>query len=179
MCEKYTCICLSPIGNLKILYCLNGLHSIQQVENINDESFQPNRSQMVTIESNDKNDSVIVDSCISWLQAYFHDPDKLSLIDQPKLCKFIIDENAFQHRVWLKLYENVKYGNTISYGGLAQLVGSPNAARAVGTAMKCNPFQLLVPCHRVIQGNGNTGRYSGGKRNTVKMWLLKHEKTNI
>jgi methylated-DNA-[protein]-cysteine S-methyltransferase len=41
--------------------------------------------------------------------------------------------------------------------------------------MRRNPFQLIVPCHRVIRSNGVMGNYGGGERNTVKFWLLKHE----
>ena len=48
------------------------------------------------------------------------------------------------------------------------------AARAVGAAMKNNPVCLLVPCHRVVRADG-MGKYSGGRCQKVKQWLLKHE----
>lgn len=69
--------------------------------------------------------------------------------------------------------ERVPYGQTVSYGQLAQLAGRSKAHRAVGQAMRCNPIMLLIPCHRVILSNGQFGNYAGGEH--VKQWLLKHE----
>lgn len=72
--------------------------------------------------------------------------------------------------------KKVLFGQTITYGQLAKLTGSVRAARAVGTAMRCNPYQLIVPCHRVIRSNGVLGNYAGGIRNDTKRWLLEHER---
>lgn len=41
--------------------------------------------------------------------------------------------------------------------------------------MARNPFQLIVPCHRVVKSGGKVGKYSSGCRNSVKVWLLQHE----
>jgi len=49
-----------------------------------------------------------------------------------------------------------------SYGRLARRIGAPGAARAVGSAMGRNPFWLLIPCHRVVAGDGSIGGYGGG-----------------
>ena len=71
----------------------------------------------------------------------------------------------------------VPYGTTISYGQLAEKCGSPKAARAVGTAMRKNPFVIVIPCHRVLPQSGKLGNYSaGGPAN--KDWLLTFEKQN-
>ncbi len=67
----------------------------------------------------------------------------------------------------------VEYGSTISYSEVARTVGSPKAARAVGTAMSTNPIALVVPCHRVIRSDGSVGEYAG--RPDKKVWLLEHE----
>lgn len=53
------------------------------------------------------------------------------------------------------------------------------AQQAVGTAMSTNPFQLIVPCHRVVKSGNKVGKYSGGCRNSVKVWLLQHEGLNV
>jgi len=53
-------------------------------------------------------------------------------------------------------------GQTESYGGLAERVGRPGAARAVGRVMATNPFPLIVPCHRVIGSTGGLHGYGGG-----------------
>lgn len=114
------------------------------------------------------------ESCLNWLETYFHSPDELSRT--PELCPDVISKNnSFQEQAWRTLLNNVHFGQTITYGELAKLTGSTRAARAVGSAMRRNPFQLIVPCHRVIRSNGLTGNYAGGERNNVKRWLLKHE----
>ncbi len=98
-----------------------------------------------------------------------------------KLKKFTFKMNpkgsAFQKKVWENLYD-LGYGETISYKDLAFKSGYPNAARAVGTAMRMNPIVVAIPCHRVIPSSGKFGNYSaGGPAN--KDWLLTFEKQNI
>lgn len=79
---------------------------------------------------------------------------------------------VFQQIVWEKLRE-IPYGMTITYGELAQQIGDPDAARAVGTANSCNPISIIIPCHRVIGGTGKLIGYAGGLWR--KQWLLEHE----
>ena len=66
-----------------------------------------------------------------------------------------------QRHVLTTLRDEVPYGETITYGELAELAGRPGAARAVGTAMSRNPVPFLVPCHRVLAAGG-IGGYGGG-----------------
>ena len=68
---------------------------------------------------------------------------------------------AFHQRVWREL-RSIPYGETISYGELARRIGSPNASRAVGRANGANPLPIVIPCHRVIGGNGKLTGYGGG-----------------
>ncbi len=68
---------------------------------------------------------------------------------------------AFQHAVWRQL-EGIPYGETISYGELARRVGNPKASRAVGSANGKNPLPIVIPCHRVIAGDGRLGGFGGG-----------------
>ncbi|MCX4091401.1 methylated-DNA--[protein]-cysteine S-methyltransferase [Nocardia sp. alder85J] len=56
----------------------------------------------------------------------------------------------------------IGYGQTRSYGQVAQLVGNPKAVRAVGTACATNPLPVIVPCHRVLRADGSLGGYVGG-----------------
>jgi methylated-DNA-[protein]-cysteine S-methyltransferase len=67
----------------------------------------------------------------------------------------------FQRRVWRALLE-IPYGETISYGALARRIGRPESARAVGAANGRNPISLIVPCHRVLGGDGGLTGYGGG-----------------
>ena len=81
-----------------------------------------------------------------------------------------------QHQVLSVLYDSVGYGETLTYGELAQrAVAGPDGislpARAIGRIMGSNPLPLIVPCHRVVAGNG-LGGYSGGTGIEIKRWLL-------
>lgn len=78
----------------------------------------------------------------------------------------------FQHRVWQEL-RRIPFGTTLTYGALAQHVGMPHAARAVGHANGRNPLAILIPCHRVIGSDGHLRGYAGGI--ALKQRLLQHE----
>jgi methylated-DNA-[protein]-cysteine S-methyltransferase len=74
------------------------------------------------------------------------------------------------------LHDTVGYGETITYGGLAERAGLTAGgpvppARMVGQIMASNPCAVIVPCHRVVAGNG-LGGYSGGTGTGAKQWLL-------
>lgn len=79
----------------------------------------------------------------------------------------------FQCKVWRTL-DTIGYGETISYSEEAFRVGNPRAIRAVGTANGANPISIVVPCHRVIAGDGGLGGYGGGI--DIKRFLLRLEK---
>ena len=66
---------------------------------------------------------------------------------------------SFQSQCYEAL-KTIPSGNVISYGGLARMVGRPNAHRAVGSAMNKNPFAPTVPCHRVVKSNGELGGFA-------------------
>ncbi|NIJ21293.1 methylated-DNA-[protein]-cysteine S-methyltransferase [Sphingomonas naasensis] len=68
----------------------------------------------------------------------------------------------------------VGYGETLSYGALAQALGS--SPRAIGQLCARNPFPIVVPCHRILAGGGRLGNYSGGDGPKTKSWLLEHER---
>jgi methylated-DNA-[protein]-cysteine S-methyltransferase len=66
---------------------------------------------------------------------------------------------SFQSQCYEAL-KTIPAGNVISYGGLAEMIGRPNAHRAVGSAMNKNPFAPTVPCHRVVKSNGELGGFA-------------------
>jgi methylated-DNA-[protein]-cysteine S-methyltransferase len=78
----------------------------------------------------------------------------------------------FQQRVWRLLLE-IPFGETTTYGALAQRLGDPRTVRAVGLANGRNPISIVVPCHRVIGANGKLVGYGGGLDR--KRALLAHE----
>jgi methylated-DNA-[protein]-cysteine S-methyltransferase len=79
---------------------------------------------------------------------------------------------AFQRQVWQQLC-TIPFGESISYGTLAQRIEQPKASRAVGAANGRNPISIVVPCHRVIASSGKLTGYAGGLDR--KQWLLQHE----
>ncbi len=78
----------------------------------------------------------------------------------------------FQVDVWKALLR-VPFGETCSYGEVAEMIGKPGAMRAVGQANGRNHLPLIVPCHRVIATGGKIGGFSGGV--SLKKALLAHE----
>ncbi|MFA5786350.1 MAG: methylated-DNA--[protein]-cysteine S-methyltransferase [Actinomycetota bacterium] len=78
----------------------------------------------------------------------------------------------FQRAV-LRECASVEFGKITTYGELARAVGSPRAARAVGGALGRNPVGIVVPCHRVLAGDGSIGGFTGGL--AIKRFLLDHE----
>lgn len=86
-----------------------------------------------------------------------------------------LEGTSFQKRVW-KALRTIPYGQTRSYGEIARQVGNPRAARAVGMANHENPIAIVVPCHRVIAGDGSLGGYAGGLNK--KSTLLNLEKSH-
>ncbi|EID80864.1 MULTISPECIES: methylated-DNA--[protein]-cysteine S-methyltransferase [Rhodococcus] len=78
----------------------------------------------------------------------------------------------FQQRVWDAL-RTIPYGETWTYGQLADSLGTPTAIRAVAAANGRNPISIIVPCHRVIGSNGNLTGYAGGLER--KRFLLERE----
>jgi methylated-DNA-[protein]-cysteine S-methyltransferase len=85
------------------------------------------------------------------------------------------DGTPFQQSVWKEL-RLVRAGETASYGEIAERIGSPTAARAVGMANATNPIALIVPCHRIVRTGGALGGYYYGVE--TKRWLLDHEATH-
>jgi O-6-methylguanine DNA methyltransferase len=93
-------------------------------------------------------------------------PQKKSLTSLQRL-------TDFQFKVyWYTLH--IPAGETRTYQQLAQAIGHPGAFRAVGSALRKNPYPFLIPCHRVIRSDGRPGNYVYGKM--LKKKLLAAEK---
>ncbi len=81
--------------------------------------------------------------------------------------------STFQKSVWEQL-KKIPCGETRSYLQLAKEIGKPSACRAVAQANGANQFAIIIPCHRIINSNGELGGYGGGQ--SRKKWLIAHEK---
>ena len=82
--------------------------------------------------------------------------------------------SPFQQKV-LKTAMKIPYGSVETYGSLARKIGCPRGSRAVGNALAHNPFPLLIPCHRIIRGDGKPGGFSAGGGVMLKNKLLQME----
>lgn len=92
--------------------------------------------------------------------------------------KLHLKGTAFQLKVWEALL-NIPMGNLITYGGIAQLVNSPKASRAVGSAVGDNPVAFIIPCHRVIQSTGVIGNYHWGSNRKAAMIAWESAKAEL
>jgi len=134
----------TPIGPLLLV---GDAHALQRID------FVHGRRATITPPSSPRDD-VFVD-VVSQLAEYFEGRRrtfKLSLAPAG---------TSFQQRVWRALLD-IAYGQTISYGELAERIGQPTASRAVGLANGSNPIPIVIPCHRVIGANGRLTGYGGG-----------------
>lgn len=116
-----------------------------------------------------ENPDNVVNDCIKQLNEYFKGERKT----------FDISLNPrgtdFQKKVWELVYK-IPYGETTSYGAIAQLLGDVKLNRAVGLANGANPIPIIIPCHRVVGSDGSLTGYAGGLE--IKKWLLNHEASN-
>ena len=151
---KYTGYCQCPLGMLEIGANDNALVSVQFL------------SEEVVTGITETNESAIIVETMRQLTEYFEGTRKqfdLSLE---------FSGTEFQQKVWRELTK-IPFGQTMSYGQLADLLGSKQLVRAVGSANGKNPIGIIVPCHRVIGNQGDLVGYAGGLWR--KQWLLEHE----
>ena len=147
----------SPIGALALAGRGRALTNLRMLN----QTYEPDGSSWL------RDDRAFPDA-VDQLEAYF----------AGKRTDFDVELNLvgseFQRRVWQALL-TIPYGETRSYGQVAEQIGAAGAARAVGLANGHNPIAIIVPCHRVIGANGSLTGYGGGLDR--KRSLLEMEKT--
>jgi len=79
------------------------------------------------------------------------------------------------HRRVYAIARGIPPGHTLTYGEIAERLGDPAAARAVGKALGENPFPIVIPCHRVLAANGKLGGFSAPGGTATKLKLLRIE----
>ncbi len=92
----------------------------------------------------------------------------------------IIDKSIFREfqRKVLSQAMKIPKGKISTYGGVAKRIGIPKGARAVGRVLACNPYPLVIPCHRIVQANGSLCGFGGGlqmKRELLSMEGVKFD----
>jgi len=143
----------SPIGKLLVAGDEKGLHLV---------NFPKNGKPSLPETDWTENPKPLQEA-LRQLDAYFAGTLKTFSLN---LC---LDVRPFQKKV-LTTLRRVPYGQTISYGKLAEKIGSPKASRAVGQANAKNPIPIVIPCHRVIGSNGKLTGFGGGI--SIKQALL-------
>ncbi len=149
----------SPIGRLTLAATPKGLVRIGfRDEYISDDLAQ--RLSPRVVESPKR-----LDTARRQLDEYFEQRRKRFRLT----LDFSLTSGDFRRRA-LEAARRIPPGETATYGDLAAEVGSPRAARAVGSAMATNPIPIVVPCHRVVPSTGGLGNYGGGVE--IKALLL-------
>jgi AraC family transcriptional regulator, regulatory protein of adaptative response / methylated-DNA-[protein]-cysteine methyltransferase len=145
---------MSPFGKCLVGESPRGLCHLSFVEAENAEKEQV-RLQRDWPGASIQRDDIVAQR---WVDRVFvphmQSPDQSAL-------RTYVKGTSFQLRVWRALL-CIPPGTLVSYGCLADAIGNPGAARAVGTAIGCNPLAFLIPCHRVIRGTGVMGAYQWG-----------------
>lgn len=145
----------SPVGELTLVADAKGLAAILW------ESDRPGRVRLGPL-TRDATHPVLVDT-ERQLGEYF--AGKRRMFDLP----LSFSGSDFQKQVWGALL-TIPFGETRSYGEIAQQVGKPNASRAVGAANGRNPISIIAPCHRVVGSTGKLTGFAGGL--DAKKYLL-------
>ena len=147
----------TPIGFLKITEQNGYITGIKEVVgNVYDESVSC---------------SGVLRYAVKQIKAYF--ARELENFDFPVL----MAGSDFQRSVW-EACKNIPYGETRTYSDIANIIGNPDAVRAVGMALKGNPILLAVPCHRVISKKGIGGFRLGADAKRV-LFSIEDIKINI
>ena len=159
-------ICESPLGS--ILLVSDG-RALKRLDFIDD----PEQSGL-TADDHQHIDCVIdgvIEETMLQLQEWF--AGQREVFDLP----VSPDGTGFQHTVWDQLLK-IPFGETRTYGEVAQSIDKPTAARAVGAANGKNPIALIIPCHRVNGANGAlTGYTFGIERKKQLLELESHAKS--
>ena len=100
-----------------------------------------------------------------------HTPEDLQRIYGARFCSNL----GYRKEVWQAL-ATIPFGETRSYAQIAEQIGRPKAARAVGAANGRNPISIVVPCHRVIGSNGKLTGFAGGMETKASLLRLESEK---
>lgn len=159
----------SPIGDLVLVATENGLAAIVFTYEDRDwQSSLPKRFADPDLELQRDLAHPDLQAAARWLTRYFE--GELLTADEFE-GRLDAGGTAFQRSVW-ELLTTIPYGQTTSYGELAQQLGDPNRSRAVGLANGQNPLPILWPCHRVIGKNGSLVGFGGGLARKEKLLAL-------
>ncbi len=161
------CFSNSPFGNLLVGSTIKGVCHIA-FEHDEQQALSTLKRRFPNAVYHQENDGLQKDA----LLIFQEDWQKLENI------KLHLNGTPFQLKVWESLLK-IPMGSLTTYGDIAKSIGKPKAARAVGTAIGTNPIAFLIPCHRVIQNNGNIGGYMWGptRKSAIIGWEAAKQNT--
>jgi methylated-DNA-[protein]-cysteine S-methyltransferase len=149
----------SPVGRLTLVGSERGLAAVLW------ENDAPSRVRLGTMKEDARHPLLL--QAQQQLEEYF----------AGKRRKFTVQLDPagteFQNKVWNAL-RTIPFGETRSYGDIADLIGSRKAVRAVGAANGKNPLSIIVPCHRVIGADGKLTGFAGGLEVKAQLLALEH-----
>jgi methylated-DNA-[protein]-cysteine S-methyltransferase len=151
----------SPIGPLALAGRGKVLTNLRMV----DQTYEPDRTNWVP-------DDRAFPDAVEQLEAYF--AGERTDFD----LELSLAGSEFQRRVWQALL-TIPYGETRSYGEIAEQIGASGAARAVGLANGRNPIAIIVPCHRVIGASGRLTGYGGGLERKQSLLELERRRQSV
>jgi methylated-DNA-[protein]-cysteine S-methyltransferase len=151
----------SPIGLLTLAGHGSALTNLRMV----DQTYEPSRTDWSA-------DPGAFNDAVDQLGAYF--AGELTDFD----IELDLRGTEFQQRVWKALL-TIPYGDTRSYGEIAEQIGAAGAARAVGLANGHNPIAIVVPCHRVIGARGSLTGYGGGLDRKRSLLELEQKRASV
>ncbi|EKD45626.1 MAG: hypothetical protein ACD_69C00203G0002 [uncultured bacterium] len=151
--HKYSCVINSCVGKLGIIIANNQIAKIV---------YLSTKARLISPKN------LVTRQIVSKIKKYFCNPRL-----QFKLV-MNLSGTVLQIKIW-KALQKIPCGKTITYGELAQKIGT--SPRVIGNACRRNPIPIIIPCHRVVAANG-LGGYCGNVNSgaiKIKEWLLKHE----
>jgi len=154
---------ITPVGEIKLVASDKGLVAILW------EDDDPKRVQVRDF--SEKNDHPVLLETERQLREYFNGERKEFSV----ALDFIGTD--FQKQVWHALL-TIPYGETRTYGQIADQLNNPKAVRAVGTANGKNPISIIAPCHRVIGASGSLTGFAGGLENKAILLKLENSSPN-
>lgn len=153
----------SPVGGLQLVASEKGLAAVLwQTDN-------PGRVRFVPV-SPDENHPVLLET-ERQLNDYFAGKRKSFSV------ALDFKGTEFQKKVWAALL-TIPFGETRSYGQIAQQIENPKAVRAVGAANGKNPISIIAPCHRVVGSTGKLTGFAGGLEIKARLLALEAEQTD-
>lgn len=157
---KHYCYYDGPLGRMLLV----------GMDGVVEELFFPNSTERLNIPEDWQDNAAGFKEALRQLREYFAGARReFDLAIAPR-------GTPFQERVWREL-RKIPFGETASYGAIAERIGNPRACRAVGMANSKNPIPIIIPCHRIIGKDGSLTGFGGGL--TVKQQLLDLERRCI